>query len=137
MLQKIGSYYLGIIKKYGLVIPVAIVCASYVSMILCELFDTFSTLAKTVLPAFIVVVCVVGLAFAAGVIYTVWKLNSKKIGIQDLGAACLAVVAFLMLVMFCFTSYPSWMTAVKWSAVSVVMLTSLGLGLYRALKVED
>ena len=137
MLQKIANYYLGILKKFGLVIPVAAVSASYVAMILCEAFNAFSGIFRNVLPLFIILACVGGAALIAGVVYVVLKLNSKEIGIQDLVMACLAVIAFLMLIMFCFTSGASWMTALKWSATSVVMLISLGFSVYRALKVVD
>lgn len=136
MLQKIGNYYLGVIKKYGIVIPVAIVVASFVAMIFLDVFNGLTALVNNMLPLFIILVCVVGLAFAAGVVYTVLKLNSKEIGIQDLGMACLAVIGFLMLIMFLFTG-SALFSLLKWLGTATVMLTSLGLGIYRALKVVD
>ena len=136
MLQKIGNYYLGVIKKYGIVIPVAIVVASFVAMIFLDVFNGLTALVNNMLPLFIILVCVVGLAFAAGFVYTVLKLNSKEIGIQDLGMACLAVIGFLMLIMFLFTG-SALFSLLKWLGTATVMLTSLGLGIYRALKVVD
>ncbi len=136
MLQKIYNYYLGVIKKYGIVIPAVIVAVSFGGMIAMDVTNALSGLVRNVLPLFIVLACLAGAAFVAGVVYTVLKLNSKEIGIQDLGMACLAVIGFLMLVMFIFTG-SNLFSLLKWLGTATVMLTSLGLGIYRALKVVD
>ena len=81
MLKKIGNYYLGIIKKFGVVIPSVIVGVLILCGILVDAFNGLSALSN---GGFIAILVIAGVLFVAGVVYSVLKLKSKAPGKVDI-----------------------------------------------------
>ena len=129
MLKKIGNYYLGIIKKFGVVIPSVIVGVSFLCMLFIDLFNGLRAI-QLAAPAVFVVIAILAIgAFIAGAVYTVLKLKSKSLGIQDLGLACVAAAGVLCLIMFIFTGGLVGIGLWKW------IITLIGLAIDLALSV--
>ena len=137
MLQKIGSYYLGVFKKYGVVIPAILLIVAYAIMISLEATDAIGIgLLKNNLPVFIVLACIAGLVFVGGIVYSVLKLNNKEIGIHDLGLTLVSILTVLMLVMYAFENATSLFTTLKWIITAVVTVVCVIVSVLRAKKVN-
>ena len=129
MLKKIGNYYLGIIKKFGVVIPSVIVGV----LILCGiLLDAFGALTALTDGGFIAVAIIGCALFVAGVVYTVLKLKAKELGYHDLGLACLAVAGIVMLIAFIFLGGMLW----KWLTVVIGVIACVTLSVLRVLNLD-
>lgn len=129
MLKKIGNYYLGIIKKFGVVIPSVIVGVLILCGILVDAFNGLSALSN---GGFIAILVIAGVLFVAGVVYSVLKLKSKELGYHDLGLACLAAAGIIMLISFIFLGGAAW----KWIVALVGVIACIAVSVLRVLNLD-
>ncbi len=129
MLKKIGNYYLGIIKKFGVVIPSVIVGVLILCGILVDAFNGLSALSN---GGFIAILVIAGVLFVAGVVYSVLKLKSKELGYHDLGLACLAAAGIIMLIAFIFLGGAAW----KWIVALVGAIACIAVSVLRVLNLD-
>ncbi len=129
MLKKIGNYYLGIIKKFGVVIPSVIVGVLILCGILVDAFDGLTALSDGGFIAVAVIGCVI---FVAGIAYTVLKLKAKELGYHDLGLACFAVAGIVMLISFIFLGGMLW----KWLTVAIGVVVCIAVAVLRVLNLD-
>ncbi len=129
MLKKIGNYYLGIIKKFGVVIPSVIVGVLILCGILVDAFDGLTALSDGGFVAVAIIGCAI---FVAGIVYTVLKLKAKELGYHDLGLACFAVAGIVMLISFIFLGGMLW----KWLTVAIGVIVCIAVGVLRVLNLD-
>ena len=129
MLKKIGNYYLGIIKKFGVVIPSVIVGVLILCGILVDAFNGLTALSEGGFIAVAIIGCVI---FVAGIVYTVLKLKAKELGYHDLGLACFAVAGIVMLISFIFLGGMLW----KWLTVAIGVIVCIAVAVLRVLNLD-
>lgn len=137
MLQKIGSFYLGVFKKYGIIIPAVLVVISFAIMLSIEATNALTALIHSSKAMFIILACVVGLALVAGTVYTVLKLKNSEIGIHDLGITAISAVALCMLVMYIFAGAGGALGICKWVITAVVLVLCVALSVLRSNHVSE
>jgi hypothetical protein len=133
MLKKIGQYYAKTFKKFGWIIPAVVVGVAFAIAITLEATNAFHALISAVAPLFWVLYSVGCAAVVAGVVFTVLKLKKAEVCIIDVCLACMAALAFLMIIMCCFSG-SGWL--LKWITAPVVLVADLVLTFFRVQNVK-
>lgn len=135
MFKNLGSYYLAVFKKYGVIIPAVLVVIAYAILISIEATDAITALIHNGIGGFIAIAAVAVVALAGGIVYTVLKLNSKEVGIMDLGVTVLSAIALLTIVMFCFAPGVGWFAGLKWGVSAALLITCVAFAVVRSNKI--
>jgi hypothetical protein len=138
MVKKLINYFWSVIKKYGIILPVAIAVVGFGVMLTLDILNVPSLLLQgKLLWLFIVLVVLVAAALGYGVYYTYTKLADKELGIHDLGITCIGAIAVLSLISFFFTTHGfSGMTLARWIVIVAVAALSIVLAIFRTKNVD-
>ncbi len=133
MMKKIGQYYAAIFKKFGILIPVLGIAAAFVIVILMDTNDVFTKMGT---GWFITLVCIGCAAVIAGGVFVYLKIKTPQVGVLDLCLFAVSALALLMLIMFIFTTGTGYITVLKWTIMSVVLVAGLVLSFFRVKNVQ-
>ena len=133
MMKKIGQYYAAIFKKFGILIPVLGIAAAFVIVILMDTNDVFAKMGP---GWFITLVCIGCAAVIAGGVFVYLKIKTPQVGVLDLCLFAVSALALLMLIMFIFTTGTGYITVLKWTIMSVVLVAGLVLSFFRVKNVQ-
>ena len=136
MLKKIGNFYSGIAKKYGVIIPALLVVVGFLCLLVVDLNDGLKAILLSSKGMFIALAVVVGCALVAGAVYTVLKIKAKEIAFRDLLLACLTAVCVPTLVMFIFTGGLVSLQLVKWVVALITLVVCLAFTAVRANNID-
>ena len=134
--KKLINYYWSVIKKYGLILPIAIVVVGFGAMLALDLTNAFSALLRNGLAWFIILAILAVAAVAVGAIFAFKKIGDKELGIHDLVLTCIAALGVLMIIMFCFTSAANGMSLTKWLGTLAVTALCVVLAIFRTKNVD-
>lgn len=136
-MKKLGKYLGLVFGTFGIITPLIIDSLLFVFAIALERNDAFTALIHSSKATFIVLAIVGSICLIAAVLFIIIKGRSKTISVLDLLIVIVFILAFLMLILFCFQpGNKSFLSVFKWLVVSLVFLGSAALGILRALRIK-
>ena len=139
MLKKIEQYYTKVLKKFGWVIPAAVVGGCFVLAIVvesCNLLNAWIKAGETAgRTSYAVVFVICFLALIAGIVYAALNLKKTEVNVIDVCLLCAAALSFLMMIMYLFTIGQGQLID-KWIVTPIVLVASLVLTYFRVEKVK-
>lgn len=138
MLKKIEQYYTNVFKKFGWIVPAAVVGGCFVLAIVvesCNLINSWLKAGKGGEVSFTVVFVIGCLALVAGIVYAAINLKKTEVNVIDVVLACAAALSFLMMIMYLFTLGQGQFLG-KWIVTAIVLVASLVLTYFRVQKVK-
>ena len=136
ILQKMVKYYLGVIKKFGIVIPAVIAGVGYAAVLAMDLLDVPTLLLQGSVAGFVIVAIVLFGAFGFGAYYTIKNLGNKEYALQDLGLSCIAAIGVLTVLTFLFTSGWNGMSVTKWLVILGATALCVVLSFFRTKNID-
>ena len=136
VLQKMAKYYVGVIKKFGIVIPAIIAAVAYAIVLTMDLLNVPSKLLNGGVVWFVIIAVVLVGAVVFGAIYTIKNLEAKEYAIQDVALTIIAAVGVLTILTIIFTSGVNAMSATKWIVVVAGTVLAFVLSFLRTKNID-
>lgn len=137
-MKKLFKYFGNIFNTYGILTPLVIIALLYVAIIAMDKNDALTAILHASKGWFITLACIGSLALIACVVLIIWKATSDEINVVDLLLLVFAILALLVLIMFCFEPGVAGAstTIIKWTVASVILVASVALSVLRSAKVK-
>ena len=134
--EKMVKYYLGVIKKFGIVIPAVAAGVGYIAVLTMDLLNVPTALLRSSVVGFVIVALLLAGLFGFGAYYTIKNLNSNEYAIQDLVLTCFAAIGILTIFTFLFTSGWNGMSVAKWLVVLAGTAGCIVLSFFRSNNID-
>ena len=135
LLKKIEQYYTKVLKKFGWVIPAAVVGGCFVLAIVVESCNLLNAWIQAARTSYAVLFVICFLALIAGIVYVALNLKKTEVNVIDVCLLCAAALSFLMMIMYLFTLGQGQLVD-KWIVTPIVLVASLVLTYFRVEKVK-